>query len=116
MRNLSLLDQYRKDHPILGIGDSDNGFFMIPGTGCTLRVIASNGAGWDHVSVSTNRKRCPNWPEMKKIKEMFFKDEEPAYQIFPPKKDYINCHPYTLHWWRPQKHEIKLPHNIMVGP
>lgn len=116
MRNLNLLDQYRKPHPLFGEVDAGNGFFMIPGICCTLRVIASDGMEWDHVSVSTDRKRCPNWPEMKKIKEMFYKDEEPAYQIFPPKDEYINCHPYTLHWWRPQNGEILVPPNFMVGP
>ena len=73
MRNLHLLDQYREKHPMLflraGMGDNGNGFFVIPGIGCVLRVIASNEEGWDHVSVSTER-RCPNWPEMKKIKEI----------------------------------------------
>ena len=119
MRNLHLLDQYREKHPMLflraGMGDTGNGFFVIPGIGSTLRVIASNEEGWDHVSVSTER-RCPNWPEMKKIKEMFFEDDEPAYQVFPKKEDYINCHPYTLHWWRPKEGRILLPPTFMIGP
>ena len=115
MRNLNLLDQYRKDHQLLGMGDDGNGYFEIPGIGSILRVVASNGMGWDHVSISTIR-RCPNWPEMKKIKELFFLDEEPAYQIFPAKKDYINCHPYCLHWWRPQNGQVLEPQTDMVGP
>jgi len=115
MRNLKLLDQYRKPHPLIGHeGNEGNGYFEINGLGCLLRVIASDGEGWDHVSIST-RRRTPNWPEMKKIKEMFFLDEEPAYQIFPPKKDYINCHPHTLHWWRPQNQEILVPPGHLIG-
>jgi len=117
MRNLNLLDQYRKPHPLIelgGMGDEGNGYFEIDGLGCLLRVIASDGEGWDHVSIST-RRRTPNWPEMKKIKELFFLDEEPAYQIFPAKKDYINCHPNCLHWWRPQNQEILVPPNHLIG-
>ena len=89
MRNLYLLDQFRRKHPVIfataGMGDEGNGFFVVPGNGCDLRIIASNDEGWDHVSVSTVR-RCPNWPEMKKVKELFFDEDEPAYQIFPAKK------------------------------
>ncbi len=115
MRNLKLLDQYRKTHPILGDGDEGNGYFEIPGIGSILRVIASNEEGWDHLSVSTVR-RCPNWPEMKKVKELFFLDEELAFQIFPAKKDYVNCHPHCLHWFRPQEIEIPIPPKNMIGP
>lgn len=116
MRNLNLLDQYRILHPLYGnLGDDKNGCFVIPGIGSTLRVIASDGLGWDHLSVSTTR-RCPNWPEMKKIKELFFEDDEPAYQIFPAKKDYINCHPNCLHWWRPQNSKILIPGKELIGP
>lgn len=119
MRNLISLDQFRRKHPVLhefgGMGDEGNGYFVVPGTGCELRIIASNDEGWDHVSVSTKR-RCPNWPEMKRVKELFFKVDEPAYQIFPVQEYYINCHPYCLHWWRPQQGEILMPPLHMIAP
>lgn len=119
MRDLYLLDYYRKRHPVLyevaGLGDEGNGYFVVPGIGCDLRIIASDQEGWDHVSVSTKR-RCPNWTEMRRVKELFFLDEEPAFQIFPAKKDYINCHPNCLHWWRPQQGEILMPPTDMIAP
>jgi len=119
MRNLNLLDLYRRKHPVLyaiaGMGDEGNGYFVVPGLGSELRIIASNDEGWDHISVST-RGRCPNWPEMKKVKELFFEDEEPAFQIFPAKEFYINCHPNCLHWWRPQQGEILMPPTDMIAP
>lgn len=115
MRNLKLLDQYRKKHPMYpNLGNSGNGYFEIPGLGTTLRIVASNDCSWDHISISTIR-RCPNWPEMKKVKELFFLDEEAAYQIFPAKEDYINCHPNCLHWWRPQNSDILQPPKFMIA-
>ncbi len=114
MRNLKLLDQYRIEHPTNGWGDEKEGAFMIPGPNKVLMAIASTGDGWDHVSVST-LNRCPNWPEMKKIKEMFFHDEESTYQYYPKKEDYISFHPYCLHWWRPQNIEIPHPPKYMIA-
>jgi hypothetical protein len=81
----------------------------------SLRVIASWGAGWEHVSVSLP-KRCPTWDEMKAVKEAFWPDEYPVMQLHPPKQDYVNCHPYCLHLWRPVFQIIPLPPPIMVGP
>ena len=34
-------------------------------------VVVSFGDGWDHVSVTLNRERCPKWSEMCMVKEMF---------------------------------------------
>ena len=46
-------------------GDERCGSFLIPSPGDhkTMVVIASNAAGWDHVSVSREH-RVPNWGEM----------------------------------------------------
>lgn len=81
-----------------------------PKTGGHLRVIVNDaetfneeigGAdGWDHVSVSLER-RCPTWDEMCWIKELFFDDTECVVQYHPSKSDYINEHPFVLHLWKP---------------
>lgn len=81
--------------------------------GLSFFVIACNGGIWDHVSVST-KFRVPNWDEMCFIKRLCFQNEENAYQIHPAEKDYINCHPYVLHLWRPQTKQIPMPDKIMV--
>ena len=85
----------------------DGGAYEIPfrTTNVVLRVVASVGGGWDHVSVSL-RNRCPNWPEMEHIKRLFFREGETAMQLHVPPADHINCHPYTLHLWRPHDAEI----------
>lgn len=82
--------------------------------GMTLRMIASDEGGWEHVSVSL-ANRCPNWREMCWVKELFWEDHEAVMQLHPPKADYVNHHPYCLHLWRPLKAEIPRPPAIMVG-
>lgn len=109
MKNLNGLKQYAID-----TGD-DGGVYHIPYEAKTLCVVASNGASWDHVSVSIfGVERCPKWKEMQHIKELFFEPSEVVMQLHPAQKDYINIHPYVLHLWRPQKVEIPLPPKIMV--
>lgn len=104
MRNLRELDRYRVPmrHIWKDDGDETCGGFSVPS--CInrqpLHVIASADGGWDHVSVSKD-KRIPNWQEMEQIKRLFFFDDETAMQLHVPPKDHINCHPRTLHLWRP---------------
>ena len=86
-----------------------------PETGVDLLCIFSDGEGWDHVSVST-RNRCPNWPEMSFVKDIFFDPEECVIQYHPPRSTYVNCHPYCLHLWKPHGIVIPLPDPWMVGP
>jgi hypothetical protein len=96
----------------------NNGAFQIPGK--TLRdalfVIASDGMGWEHVSVS-KKYECPTWAEMCKIKELFWDDAEDwAVQYHPPMSRYVNNHPYCLHLWRPTDcGEMPFPPDILVG-
>lgn len=103
MRNIPNLraERYR----VCGPPRSNCGAFVVDGPGrAVLRVIAGDGLGWDHVSVSLNG-RCPTWQEMCLVKELFFRDDECVMQLHPPKAEWIDCHPYTLHLWRPQTDE-----------
>lgn len=93
----------------------NNGAFFIPLKGDTLAVIVSDQDGWDHVSVSL-QKRCPSWNEMCFVKDLFFDPEEAVMQLHPPASTYINCHEYRLHLWRPQEKRIPMPPTYMVGP
>lgn len=121
MRNLHELDQYRlTDQRIVGFfgdaGDGENGVFIVlsPIDKAMLRIIASSGLGWDHVSVSRST-RAPNWSEMSHVAQLFFKDDETAMQMHVPREDHVNDHPYTLHWWRPHTVEIPRPPRFMIG-
>lgn len=86
-------------------------------TGGVLAIIATSGEGWDHVSVSLER-RIPTWTEMEFVKRRFFRDDETAMQLHVPPADHINHHPYCLHLWRPLAGfgEIPRPPARMVGP
>lgn len=114
MKNLSHLNEYRTSL-MCDMGDEYNGAFILnlKGSNLSFIVIASNGGGWEHVSVSTDF-RCPRWHEMQQIKELFFKDNEAVMQLHPPKKDYVNNHPYCLHLWRPLQIEIPQPDKNLV--
>src|SRR6187431_121014 len=81
-----------------------------------LNVIASDGMGWEHVSVSLP-DRCPTWDEMNFAKDIFWDDDDFVIQIHPVMDDYVNNHPYCLHLWRKAgKNEFcQLPPNSMVG-
>ena len=121
MRNLRLLDSYRRrGRDVIELwgweGDETCGAFSLKSSidGGELTVIASCGAGWDHVSVS-RRNRCPNWTEMEQVKRAFFLDDETAMQLHVPPADHQTPHPYTLHIWRPQNQEIPRPPVAMVG-
>lgn len=95
--------------------DGNNGAFWIPRKeGMPLRVIASNGDGWEHVSVSLD-ERCPTWGEMCRVKNLFWGSEDCVMQLHPPQSQWVNNHPYCLHLWRPIDSQIPQPPSIMVG-
>ena len=95
-------------------GDNGNGIFEIKIDGKTYMIIASNGGGWEHVSVS-NEKHIPSWNVMCKIKDLFFKDTETVIQFHPPKSEYVNLHKNCLHLWRNIENETKTPPKQFVG-
>lgn len=76
-------------------------------------VIASDGMGWEHVSVS-RRDRCPTWDEMCQIKALFWGEEDCVVQYHPPRSEYVNNHPHCLHLWRNPGAEIPMPDPILV--
>ena len=70
---------------------------------------------WEHASIST-AMRCPNWIEMNWWKERLWEPDDVVIQIHPAKQNYINCHPFCLHLWRPTSFELPLPPTIAIGP
>jgi hypothetical protein len=93
------------------------GMFELPNPhspGEPLKVLSSDGMGWEHVSVSLPT-RCPTWEEMHHVKHLFWRNDEAAMELHPPESEYINNHPYCLHLWRPCDQTIPLPPSILVG-
>lgn len=114
MRDLAHMNNFRYEY--LGrMSDGENGLFKFPIGAEEIRVIASDGLGWDHVSVSLEH-RCPTWDEMCIVKDLFFHESEWVVQFHPAKADYVNCHPFCLHMWRHQTIEFPKPASQMVGP
>lgn len=103
-----------------GYGASDdsygnNGAFIVKlKGGQQVNVVASDGLGWEHVSVS-RRDRCPTWDEMCQVKALFWDEEDCVVQYHPPRADYVNNHPNCLHLWRPINVEIPRPLKVLVG-
>lgn len=97
-----------------------NGAFKLqmPGEARAICVIASDGMGWQQVSVSFGKAstKTPSWEVMCWVKDLFWKEDEVVVQFHPAKKDYVNNHPGCLHLWRcTDGREQPMPPSIMVG-
>lgn len=99
--------------------DGFNGMFefSIPGEARRIRCIASDGEGWQHVSVSFGQhsKSAPSWELMCRIKDLFWNDEDWVCQFHPAKSEYVNNHPGCLHLWKPTDAMLPTPHSLLVG-
>ena len=110
MRNLHELDKYRLPNAVLisisffGGDPKGNGVFRVRTfkSGRRFQVIATDGGGWDHVSVTPLDKpnKIATWDEMCEIKDMFFLPEEEAIEFHPKKSEYVNLAKNCLHLWR----------------
>jgi hypothetical protein len=81
--------------------------------------IASDGEGWQHVSVSLVGMKAtpPKWDVMCLVKDLFWEAEDSVIQIHPKVSEYVNFHPGCLHLWRcTDGREQPLPPSILVGP
>ena len=94
----------------------NNGLFLIPNGEAGLIVIASDGYGWEHVSVSRYMsKELPSWYELVLIKNMFWDEEETVVQFIPKKSEHRSIGE-VLHMWKKSGHEYELPPGIMIAP
>lgn len=96
----------------------NNGAFLLrTENDIDLFVIASDGEGWEHVSVHARdgmQQRTPTWDEMCFVKSKFWSDEDCVVQFHPPRRDYVNVHPHVLHLWRPIGSNLPTPHQKLV--
>lgn len=93
--------------------DRNNAVMQIPCGVFMLRVIASIGDGWDHVSVSL-ASRTPTWAELEFVRKMLFKPHEIVVQFHVPSDKHINIHPNCLHLWREHGQKVRLPPSYLV--
>lgn len=97
------------------MGEGNNGYFVFIREGVWFSCQSSDGLGWEHVSISLSKKRCPIWEEMCMVKELFWDKEDAVIQFHPPESEYISMAKYCLHLWRPIGIEFPMPDSIMVG-
>ncbi len=103
-----------------GTDSSDGlmGAFFVTAGNTRLKILSSGPATeefpWEHVSVSAPN-RTPTWEEMTYVKHLFWTDDECVIQFHPPKKVYVNHHPFVLHLWK-SPHPIELPPTELIGP
>lgn len=96
-----VLPEKVEDGRIAGPECSRSGCCFVTCGSARLKVIFSDGGGWDHVSVSL-KTRTPTWDEMCYVKDLFFDASECVMQLHPSKENYVNEHQFCLHLWRPQ--------------
>ena len=101
--------------------DGCNGAFVLrsPIPGRRVFAIASDGMGWEHVSVTVQdgaKKRMPTWEEMSHVKGVFWEDEDVVVQFHPAKSQHVNFHPTCLHLWRRSGQNLETPPVETIGP
>lgn len=121
MSDFKYLNKYRVRTGAYGSDDSYgfNGFFCLMINAAKVKVMASDGCGWQHVSVSLaeHPNTTPRWDLMCIVKDLFWNDEDVVVQFHPKKSDYVNIHNGCLHLWRcTDGREFPTPPSIMVGP
>jgi len=112
-------------HPALRgtAADGNNGAFDLesPEPGWRLALMASDGEGWEHVSIHAyntirTKQRTPTWKEMSYVKRLCWDADDVVMQLHPRESEYVNCHPHVLHLWRPTEASIPTPPPILIGP
>lgn len=88
--------------------DGNNGVFYCEFQSYKFLIIASEGLGWEHVSISL-ANRIPNWKEMCYFKSLFWDKEDCVVQYHPPESDYVNNDNNCMHLWRPTGIEMPRP-------
>lgn len=99
---------------------NNGAFFITIDEHWNFQVIASDGEGWEHVSVlvwnnHTGEQRTPIWDHMCFIKNLFWDEQDAVVQYHPPLSEYVNNHEHVLHLWRPIGVDIPRPPFWMVG-
>lgn len=92
---------------VVNMGFAYRGILRLPGCGICSVVWGENEGGYEHVSVSPKSKKLPTWNDMCTLKDIFFYEEEEAYQIHPKKSEYVNLSTNCLHLWKPKGRELR---------
>ena len=117
-KHFNVPEAYRVTGGFLGSHESDgnNGVFEVTlDNQQSFFCIASDGEGWEHVSVSLpDLSRLPTHNEMEQIKTLFWGDECYVIEFHPPLSEYVNNGP-VLHLWHPVDSLLPVPPKWLVG-
>lgn len=121
MSDWGFLNHHRAKHPFLPDTDASsgfNGYFVFFVNSTRVQCVASDGGGWQHVSVSVVGKpsTTPRWDVMCAVKDLFWNDTDCVVQFHPPKSEYKNLHQGCLHMWKSLAEKQPIPPSIMVAP
>jgi hypothetical protein len=61
-------------------------------------IIVSIDDGLWHLSISTH-DCSPSYNEIKEARYKYIPDDVTMAQLFPPKSEFVNIHPYCHHLW-----------------
>jgi hypothetical protein len=95
--------------------DGFNGMFLLKLNGMGVCCVASDGEGWQHVSVSLQSQNVPSWSIMCQVKDLFWEPEDWVVQFHPAESEYVNFHPGCLHLWRCLTQPFPTPDRLLVG-
>jgi len=85
-------------------GEFWQGFGPNEGLRACITADLIDGKIWRHLSIS-RRARLPSYDELARARRDFLGLERPAYQVFPPSKEFVNFHTFCLHLWSPVDHD-----------
>ena len=123
MSDWKLLNKHRitegeyASSPLMGF----NGAFKVKIDDRWWLIIASDKAGWQHVSVSClsnhnfKKPTIPSWRIMCIVKDLFWEPEDTVVQYHPAKSQHVNEHPGCLHLFRPTVAQLPTPPYYLVG-
>ncbi|RKZ70485.1 MAG: hypothetical protein DRQ48_00985 [Gammaproteobacteria bacterium] len=114
-------ERFRESDGIMGSDSSigNAGVFNFPSVikGRMLHAIASDGSGYDHVSVYAskhNERYIPRWGDMCLVKDLFWGEDDTVIQFHPKHSEYVNINEFVLHLWRKQGVEYELPPRTLI--
>jgi len=70
--------------------------------------IERDQKAWVHLSVS-RKNFLPSWEDLVLVKEIFLGQDSAAIQVLPPKKEWVNIHPFCLHLYQCLEDENPIP-------
>jgi len=71
------------------------------------RILVSQDQGLWHLSISTPDAQ-PSYKEIKEARYRFLPDNITMAQIFPPKDEFVNVHPFCHHLWEIKPEELPI--------